>query len=385
MRAKITFVQQRLFHYRVAFYERLREVLDREDIELALIHGPVPVEQRNRDDAGHLEWATIVAARSLHIADIELVWQPCLDLLRDADLVIVQQENKLLLNYLLLARRLLDGSRLAYFGHGVNRQSPDPKRLREKWKRLLLKTPDWWFAYTRLTANLLLEAGYPSNKITVVQNATDTEYLAQLRDELRGSDLDRLRGSLKIGSGPVGVYCGSLYDLKRIDFLIDAAREIRGSIRDFELVVIGAGPDKPLVDSAALKYPWIHPVGARTGRDLGRHLALGDVCLNPGIVGLSVLDAFVYGMPVITTDCAGHGPEIAYLENNRNGIITPMSVEKYAQRVVGLFESPTELQQLSKFAEKSAKNYTTHQMADLFCEGICGCLGLARLGSGSYP
>jgi glycosyltransferase involved in cell wall biosynthesis len=373
-RAKVLFVQQRLFHYRVPFYERLRELLASEDIELALIHGQVPAYQLSRDDEGTLEWATRVDYRSWRARDIELVWQPCFERAAQSDLVIVQQENKLLLNYLLLATRRLTKTRVAFWGHGVNCQSPDPRRLRERWKRLLVETPDWWFAYTGWTAMRLRQAGVPPQRITDVQNATDTEALAATRDALSAEHLLERRRTLSLGDGPTGVYCGSLYDLKMIDFLLDAAHRIRRRAPGFDLIVIGDGPDRDKVDRAAKDAPWIHVTGALFGEELATHLALGDALLNPGLVGLSIVDGFVFGLPMFTTDCGVHSPEIAYLEPGRNGEMTPVHLETYADRVCQVLLEPERLASLRARAAADAARFTVDEMAARFTRGILECL-----------
>ena len=93
--------------------------------------------------------------------------------------MIVEQANRLALNYLLLAARPAGGPRVAFFGHGANLQG-NPASLREHWRRILARTPNWWFAYTDGTADRVLSAGFPANRMTVVQNAVDTSGLTEL-------------------------------------------------------------------------------------------------------------------------------------------------------------------------------------------------------------
>ncbi len=51
--------------------------------------------------------------------------------------------------------------------------------------------------------------------------------------------------------------------------------------------------------------------------------------LHPGAIGLGVLDPFAYGLSLETTDCRNHGPEVAYLNNGKNGLITANELEAY--------------------------------------------------------
>ena len=70
-------------------------------------------------------------------------------------------------------------------------------------------------------------------------------------------------------------------------------------------------------------------LGVRKGQAKADVLALAKVMINPGVVGLNILDSFVAGVPMITTNCKGHGPEIAYLTNGENGLMTTTSLDDY--------------------------------------------------------
>ncbi len=143
---------------------------------------------------------------------------------------------------------------------------------------------------------------------------------------------------LGIGDGPVGVYVGSLYGTKRIPYLIEACDQIRSKLPDFHLVVIGDGPDRPFLEDAASSRPWLHVMGMRTGAEMVRYAALGSVMLNPGLVGLSVLDAFALGLPMVTCDQPYHSPEIEYLVDGQNGLVlaADTSAAEYGDSVVAL-------------------------------------------------
>ncbi len=59
---------------------------------------------------------------------------------------------------------------------------------------------------------------------------------------------------------------------------------------------------------------------------------------EPGAVGLAILDAFAAGLPMVTTHCRGHGPEIAYLRQNENGLMTEDTLDDFVggvRRVLG--------------------------------------------------
>ncbi|MGB5053343.1 MAG: hypothetical protein WBO24_02990, partial [Nitrospirales bacterium] len=92
-------------------------------------------------------WAMRVENRYWSLGNQELVLQPVLKYVSGVDCVIVEQANRLLINYyLVLRRRLKRHPRLAYWGHGENLQAKSKHSQSERLKRPLLGQDDWRFA-----------------------------------------------------------------------------------------------------------------------------------------------------------------------------------------------------------------------------------------------
>jgi glycosyltransferase involved in cell wall biosynthesis len=224
---RVVVVQEFLTHYRVDFFAQLRDRLAAHDVELDLVVGAPDDERSQRSDAAELPWATRVRPRHFRIGTAgRVVWLPALRRCRAADLVVVEQGNRHLLNYVLFATRRFGGPRIAFWGHGRNRQSRRPRGPKERWKRRWLRAPDWWFAYTRSVADEVVAAGYPRERVTVVQNS--------IRPAAAGASIsrDRMPGRC--------VFVGSLYDDKRLDLLIDAADVVASLVPGFGLDIVGA-------------------------------------------------------------------------------------------------------------------------------------------------
>jgi len=371
---KVGIVQSRLTHYRVRFYDFLRKELYKKGIELKLYVGKATGCDLTKRDEGNINWAIPIKNRSIKLFNTEFLWQSCFNELQKCDLVVVTQENRLLINYLLLLKRKLGGPRVALWGHGRNLQSSNPNGIKEIWRRLWLKKADWWFGYTELTKTILVKNGYPSDRITVVNNAIDTKELLKFSDEIRPGELLALKDNLRIKGTTVGVFCGALYPEKRIEFLIQAAQKIKEELKDFELIIIGAGPDAGIATKAAQEYPWIYYVGPKFGREKVIYMKLGHVFLMPGLVGLAILDAFAIGLPLFTTDCKLHSPEISYLQNSKNGCMTPDSIESYTSAVIKILTNPPELELMRENCKLDVEKYTVEKMVDNFVFGLLSCL-----------
>ncbi len=381
---RVVQLDARLVHYHCELFQRVRDALAQEGIEYRLVHGQGSPREKTRLDEGSLEWADRVTNLWWRLGNVDLLWQPIPRKLRNADLLILVQQNRILSNYpILLVRRWRVG-RMAYWGHGVNLQSRKPGGLRERWKRLFLDRVDWWFGYTSLTVRLLQDAGFPPDRITCLNNAIDTR---GFRDAVSTISVEALAETLQRLSlperGVVGLFCGSLYPEKRLELLIAASDHIQARIPGFTLIVIGDGPSRSVLEAASRDRDWMRLVGIKHGTEKALLFRLADVVLNPGAVGLNILDAFAAGVPLVTTSNALHGPEIAYLEHGVNGLLVGDAAEVYGEAVVALLQDPKRLQEMARAALASSSEFSLEEMVRRFVEGIQACLAAPKRSSGS--
>jgi len=383
-RPTVVFVLPWVRHYNAAFLEMLRQRLDRVGVNMDLIYGQPAGVNAGRGDTASPEWASRVNHRDLGVGPLRFTWQPYVEKIRQADLVIAQQASKLLLNYVMVGRQYFGGPRVAFWGHGRNFQASSlTGKGAEFAKRFLTRRVHWFFAYTNMSAQVLIEDGYPSDRITVVKNSIDTRSLSEARDRVTAADVRALREELGLVGKRVGIFCGAMYAEKRLDFLLAAAHEIRAQVEGFELIFVGDGVDRPRVDKATNSHDWIHAVGPQFGDNLARYFALSSVFLLPGLVGLTILDSFVFHTPIVTTAEAMHSPEIEYLEDGVNGLVVQdASVAKYAKAVADVLLDIELRQRLAAGCARSAYDYSMEEMADRFAAGVVSALS-RRQGSRS--
>lgn len=339
-------------------------------MELQLLVGEGTPEEKKKKDEVDLDWTIKLPTR--YLLGNRICWQPFGAYARGSDLVVVMHENKLIYNLWLMS--FGRPRRLAFWGHGRNMQSDRPDGLRERFKRWTINKVDWWFAYTESSAALVTYSGFPRARTTVVDNAVDTREMTEFCRQVDAAERQRLRAEMGLENGPVGLYVGSLYKDKRLDFLLDAARRIRARVPGFQLLVVGAGPDQGLIEDAAREHRWIRYLGPLHGRQKANVLTLADVMLNPGLVGLGILDSFVSGSPMFTTDCGLHSPEISYMVSGENGVMTDDDVIAYSGAVIATLNDPAALDRLKQGALATAPRYTVENMANRLCNGIMACI-----------
>ena len=155
---RVTVIVANVKQYRKLFYSQLRDVLGPYRIQLTVLYSdPDPVEHKKADSidlspplgkkiARFFIWNNRVLLQMLALKDVA-----------KSDLIIIVQSTGYLVNYPLLLLSALGLKRIAFWGHGYNRQGRSGA-LSERIKRRLANASDWWFAYTQETARYLCSA-----------------------------------------------------------------------------------------------------------------------------------------------------------------------------------------------------------------------------------
>ncbi len=370
---RVCYLYPPAYHYRMPFNERLRAILAERGVDYVVIYSDLGKKNRFKNDTVEIPWGEKVA---LTRTPLGLEYQHALRSALRCNLVIMQQENRLALNYLLHAFSALRCTRIAFFGHGRNFQSRKPDSVGERMKRFWATKVDWWFGYTEETKRHVAALGFPPERITVFNNAVDT---SEVRQQVAATSTERLaalRTELGLVGNNIGVLVGSLYPDRRLAFLVDAADRIRARVTDFELVIVGGGPDLPLVQELAATRQWIKVTGPRFGAEKVELMLLGKLFLMPGLVGLAVVDAGAAGLPTVTTAFPYHSPEIAYVEHDVNGVIVVdwENPAAYADAVASLLENPARLAAMQAAAHRMAEGLTIEAMAQRFADGVMQAL-----------
>ncbi len=369
----VVIIQRRLCDYRAPLFEKLKILLSANNIELRLLYGNGTTQEQTKGDSVDIAWGKKLSTR--YLLGSRICWQPFFSKVRGADLVIITQENKLIGNlWPLFGWR---SYKLAFWGHGKNMQVlPTPwGRLKERMKFLTTTRVDWWFVYSGLSGQFVQKLGFSEAKITNLENSVDTATLKSLCEKTTNKEVTAIRKRLKLGNGPVGIFVGSLYKEKRLDFLLSAGQQLSQKIPDFRLIMIGDGPQRELIENVQTQYPWLRYLGRQTESNKAEYLKMASVLLNPGLVGLGILDAFAAGIPIVTTDCGLHSPEIDYLRHGDNGFMTANTLEDYVETVVRILTDSQLASHLHDGCIASANHYTIENMAENFRTGILKALG----------
>ena len=371
----VTIIVADIRKYRPIFYIQLFNVLKKNGVDLKVIYSDPSLNESVKNDTGDLDYPLGTKVARFYFLNGRILLQLISPvLIAKSDLIIIVPSNGYLFNYFLLILNFFNIKKIAFWGHPFNHQS-NPNSILEKFKRLYTSSSFWWFTYTVSTKKYLQVLKYPDSKITVVENAIDTMELSRQISSISEEMIFNLKLEMRLPSDSfVAIFCGSLYPNKQLEFLIEAGKKLFLKNSKFRLLIVGDGPQKNYIKNVLENNHWLIYCGAKFGLDRAKYFAISDVFLNPGLVGLSILDSFAAGLPFIATQYKGHSPEIAYLESGVNGLLLPFSVNSYVNEIDSLIGDVNLLAKLKVGAHKSGIRYTIENMVDNVYKGIMKCL-----------
>lgn len=356
--------------YRLPFYEELYRRLSKTGVDLTVAYSEPKGKEIDKADNCNLPKHYGKPVKLVSILNGKMRYQQCLSDIVKADLVIVEQANKHLVNYLLILLSAVKLKRFALWGHGKNYQA-DSFNKKEKIKKLLLTQADWWFAYTNETARYVKSCGFPQQQITNVENSIDVR---QLNEDIQSVKPEEIRDFKKKHGIPndaiIGLFCGAMYEEKQLPFLCECLIKIQEKDKRFYFIFAGAGTDGSVAANFCRQNPWACYVGPVFDTEKALCFATADLVLNPGLVGLGILDCFAAGTPMVTTRYPKHSPEIAYISNGENGIVSDFTISSFSQAVIFTLKQKDLLSMLQVNAKLAAQNYSVENMARNFAQGV---------------
>ncbi|MFZ0758851.1 MAG: glycosyltransferase, partial [Candidatus Sulfotelmatobacter sp.] len=183
----VLIIQGQMKKYRVAFFTRLRDALRADGISLRVAYSELP-RKDGRNDEAELPPGLGLKVNAYGLFSGRILYQPLLRAAAAADLVIAEQANRYLLNYLLVILSVLGWKRVAFWGLGENKEE-GRSEFSEWVRRQVANKVDWWFAYTTGTRAYLTSNGVSERRITVVFNAVDTQEFSRLLAAIDESEL----------------------------------------------------------------------------------------------------------------------------------------------------------------------------------------------------
>jgi len=162
----------------------------------------------------------------------------------------------------------------------------------------------------------LAEMGVPPHRRIAIPTGVDTQRFAPVSKD--GRRHIRERFGLP-ADARIAIFAGRLAPEKRLDRLIEIWPAVRATCPDALLLVVGAGPEEPVLRRTAGQGVWF----AGATEDVVAYLQASDVFVLPSDaegLSLAMLEALSTGLAVVATAVGGAGDVIAH---GANGLLIP--------------------------------------------------------------
>jgi glycosyltransferase involved in cell wall biosynthesis len=196
------------------------------------------------------------------------------------------------------------GKKVYLWTHGVTSTKND---LKWKIRKLFYSLSDGLFLYGNNARDIMIQNGYPEDKLTVIYNSLNHSEQIALRKEITSEKVAELRADLfKDPNLPLIVFVGRLTPQKELNVILEVGVILREQGMSINTLFIGDGPERERLENLMLKYELVastHFYGpCYEERELSLLIGSSDICVSPGEVGLTAITALGYGTPVITHD-----------------------------------------------------------------------------------
>jgi glycosyltransferase involved in cell wall biosynthesis len=155
------------------------------------------------------------------------------------------------------------------------------------------------------------------------------------------------------------VNTGTLNDNKNQILLLKIAKELARRNYDFELNLLGDGPNRKMLEGFVVSMGLEEKVFVRGAvNDVQDYLHNSDIYLHSSLseaLPLSNIEAMAAGLPIIILDGKGNRDLV---EQGKNGyMIYEQDVNQFADRIAEVWNDKSKYREMSKYAQNFAKEY----------------------------
>ncbi|MFO0874598.1 MAG: glycosyltransferase [Phycisphaerales bacterium] len=211
------------------------------------------------------------------------------------------------------------------FGHG---DSKNEGSLRRRIRNAALRRSDGAIVYNFAAAERLAAEGFPRTKLFTAPNAIDQEPIQAARGHwlAQPAALAAFRREHGIHGRELAIFLSRIEPDKGVDLLLRAFARLRASRPSARLAIVGDGSRREAMQALAadlgLADAVAFPGALYDDMDLAPWMLSAAAFAYPRAIGLSILHAFGYGLPVVTCDdMPSHNPEIEALRPGENGLL----------------------------------------------------------------
>lgn len=280
------------------------------------------------------------------------------------DIVILSEGVFFLSNYLIILICKVYKIKYGFYSHGYNhqRQSSKISSALELVRGFMQRRADFIIVYTNNGFKHVNEINKVSKeRIFIAKNTLDIEGIHERIKKVTKEELLNYRNSLNIDINDfVLIFVGRLEPEKNPLWVAESIKYLLKKGISSHAIFIGDGSEKTKIlnykDTLSKDIsPRIHLLGGMSVENVDIYLKLSDLSVMPGMTGLAIVHSFALGKPYLTIESKMHSPEIEYLVNNKNGLITKPDKNSFFKGIESLVINPQFLKKLELRADDYAK------------------------------
>ena len=302
----------------------------------------------------------------VHHSWLPLTWKPSffpgalLQIMRDRpDIVLCMANMSQMTELAALPLCKMLGIRFVWWTHGYD-HDPVNNRISRFVKRKLttfcFKKADVVITFSDSGRDYVIKQGVAPSRVICAPNTLNTDHWLDLAEDVR-KRCSRQEVLADLGldiNASVVLFSGRLLASKRIVDALWAVKEACQKVPGVYLLIIGDGPDRVRLEQIAGSVLPGHCIFIGEVFDeeqLSKIFSIAEVFLLPGFVGLAIVHAFCFGVPLITERVKNHSPEIQYLHDGYNGFFVDVGdIDGLASRLLELLTDAEKWKRMSQNA-----------------------------------
>ena len=301
---RVAILQPLIPHYRASFFQQLSQKRD------------VKIFRYANDDKSF----NLAGVETTPVSNLEkgpfLLYNPLTILKGNFTHLVLMLHFGHITTWLLLLTKFVHRKKIILWGQGISVKRYLKEEKKPDWKlKAMLALADGAWLYTEKEAAQWKDI-FPHKKIVALNNTQNVQTQSKLNDE----QIKKLKEKYNIKQERVLIFAARFENpYRRTDLLIEVIKKLDPD--KFGFIIIGDGSLKPDFSM----YENVYDFGKLYDEEIKRDLfGLSDIYFQPGWVGLSIVEAMAYSLPIFTfkrDETTLQCVEYSYVSDGINGFL----------------------------------------------------------------
>lgn len=368
MKKKIAIVTNIIPSYREGFYNKL---LKNEDTDITIYcQKNIPNTKLKTIHDKYSKNVVVVKFIDFSNEKINIQFLPFFKILKNYDTVFIDGNPRYFSHFILanLFRFLKPDKVILWSMIHSYKANSFTENIRLNWTKKFKRV----FTYNDKEVELFKEKGY--NGICIgMNNGLDQEKIENVIEKWPNEKLLEWQKENSVYGKKVILSCTRLIQKNELDKFLERFQEVLNGIPDVKWYIIGDGDQRQnlerIVDEKGLRENVFFLGEIYEEEKLAPWFLTASVMIHPAAIGLSILHAYGYGLPIIThSDYRFHGPEFSALVEGQNSITYEKDdYHNLVEKVIFCLENEQMTEQLGLNAKKTVQEkFNVNKMVERF-------------------